>query len=56
MYANCDRPIVLRICSPEWAEVIYDGEGNPNGRQRANPQKNGQRTVSLATVLIFDAG
>jgi hypothetical protein len=29
MYANCDRLIVLRISSPEWAEVVYDGDGNP---------------------------
>ena len=39
MYANCDRLIVLRICFPEWAELIYDGMETPYGRQLANRRR-----------------
>jgi hypothetical protein len=50
MYSICDRLIVLRICSPEWAEVIYDGDGAPVWDAAGKLQKNGQRTVSFATL------
>jgi Family of unknown function (DUF6998) len=50
MYSNCDRLIVLRICSPEWAEVIYDGDGVVVWEAAGTVQKNGQRSVSLATL------
>ena len=36
MFADCERLVVLRIVSPEEAEVMYDGPG-----------KNGQRRISL---------
>jgi hypothetical protein len=29
MFADCDRLIVLRVVSPEQAEVVYDGPGAP---------------------------
>jgi len=29
MYADCERLIVLRIVSPEQAEIVYDGCGAP---------------------------
>lgn len=50
MYADCDRLIVLRIASPEWAEVIYDGDGAPVWQAAGKLQKNGQRTVRLSTL------
>lgn len=55
MYADCDRLIVLRIASPEWAEVIYDGDGAPVWQAAGKPQKNGQRTVRLSTLRRFQA-
>jgi hypothetical protein len=50
MYADCDRLIVLRIASPEWAEVFYDGDGAPIWRRAGEKQKNGQRKVSLKAI------
>jgi hypothetical protein len=50
MYATCDRLIVLRICSPEWAEVVYDGDGGPVWDAAGKVQKNGQRTISFSTL------
>jgi hypothetical protein len=29
MFADCVRLIVLRIVSPEQAEIVYDGPGAP---------------------------
>jgi hypothetical protein len=38
LYATCDRLVVLRVVSPEEAEIVYDGDGKarlgrgwPNG-------------------------
>ena len=50
MYADCDRLIVLRIASPEWAELFYDGDGAPIWQRAGKPQKNGQRTVRLKAI------
>ena len=48
---ECDHLIVLRIVSPEEAEIVYDGRGDL-GRQLSGPlQKNGQRTVSLSKLV-----
>jgi len=47
MYACCDRLVVLRIMSPEEAEIIYDGPGQPAWEAAGKMQKNGQRPVSL---------
>jgi hypothetical protein len=41
---------VLRIVSPEEAEVVYDGLGAPAWAAAAPIQKNGQRKVSLAKL------
>jgi hypothetical protein len=48
MYDCCVRLIVLRVISPEEAEVVYDGPGKPLGRMQGKIQKNGQRTISLS--------
>lgn len=29
MYATSERLVVLRVVTPEWAEIIYDGRGRP---------------------------
>jgi hypothetical protein len=55
MYADCDRLIVLRIVSPELAEVIYDGDGPPVWQLAGKLQKNGQRTVRLSALRRLQA-
>lgn len=56
LYANCDRLIVMRIVSPEEAEVIYDGDGDPVWAAARKPQKNGQRQVSISTLRKLSRG
>jgi hypothetical protein len=46
MFADCDRLIVLRVMSPEQAEIVYDGRGAPIWAA----QKNGQRKISLTEL------
>jgi hypothetical protein len=55
MYADCDRLIVLRIASPEWAELIYDGDGAPIWERAGKPKKNGQRTVRLKAIQDYES-
>ena len=50
MYADCDRLSVLRIVSPEEAEVVYDGPGAPAWAAAGPMQKTGQRTISLSKL------
>jgi hypothetical protein len=50
MYADCDRLIVLRIVSPEEAEVVYDGPGAPAWAAAGSMQKTGQRKIGLAKL------
>jgi hypothetical protein len=50
MYADCDRLIVLRIVSPEEAEVVYDGPGAPAWAAAGSKQKNGQRKIGLTKL------
>jgi hypothetical protein len=50
MYAQCDRLVVLRIVSPEEAEIVYDGPGQPVWESAGEPQKNGQRSISLSRL------
>lgn len=47
MYDCCVRLVVLRVISPEEAEVIYDGPGEPAWTHAGKMQKNGQRAISL---------
>jgi hypothetical protein len=39
MYAQCVRLVVLRVVSPEEAEVVYDGEGAPAWTCAGKPGK-----------------
>lgn len=50
MYACCDRLVVLRVITPEQAEIVYDGPGEPAWTQAGPIQKNGQRKISLAKL------
>jgi hypothetical protein len=47
LYADCARLVVLKIISPEGAEIVYDGPGAPVWDKVG---KNGQRVVSLAKL------
>src|SRR5260370_3304397 len=57
MYDCCVRLIVLRVVSPEEAEVVYNGPGEPVWTNAGKIQKNGQRSVSLSKLRqIASAG
>ena len=56
MFADCDRLIVLRIVSPEQAEIVYDGPGAPIWAAAGSMQKNGQRKISLTKLRAIAAG
>ena len=47
LYAPCERLVVLKIVSPEEAEIVYDGPGEPAWQAAGKLGKNGQRLVSL---------
>ena len=50
MYSECVRLVVLKIVSPEAAEIVYDGPGKPAWAAARNPGKNGQRVITLAKL------
>ncbi len=50
MYAECVRLVVLRVVSPEEAEIVYDGPGEPAWANAGKSAKNGQRVVRLAKL------
>ena len=47
MYTESARLVVLRIVSPEEAEIVYDGPGAPAWACAGKVAKNGQRVVRL---------
>src|SRR5260370_7930849 len=51
MYDCCVRLIVLRVVSPEEAEVVYNGPGEPQRTNSGKIQKNTQLIVSLSNLL-----
>jgi hypothetical protein len=55
MYACCVRLVVLRIVSPEEAEIVYDGTGQPAWDAASAMQKNGQRAISLSKLRAIAA-
>ena len=55
MFADCERLIVLRIVSPEEAEIVYDGPGAPAWAAAGSMQKNGQRKISLTKLRAMAA-
>jgi hypothetical protein len=50
LYATCVRLVVLRVVSPEEAEIVYDGPGEPAWASARTAGKNGQRVVSVARL------
>lgn len=50
MYAECLRLVVLRVVSPEEAEIVYDGPGAPVWACAGKVGKNGQRVVRLTKL------
>ena len=55
MYAECIRLVVLKVVSPEEAEIVYDGPGEPAWAHAGKLGKNGQRVVSLAKLRALAA-
>ncbi|BBE33429.1 DUF6998 domain-containing protein [Sphingosinicella microcystinivorans] len=53
MYGPCERLVVLRVVSPEEAEISYDGPGAPAWEQAGKMRKNGQRTISLSRLRMI---
>jgi hypothetical protein len=53
----CNHLIVLRIVSPEWAEIVYDGPGAPVWERVSQRSKsNGQCSVALSTLAQLARG
>lgn len=50
LYADCVRLVVIRVVSPEEAEIFYDGPGAPAWKAARKPGKNGQRVLSLSKL------
>jgi hypothetical protein len=50
LYATCTRLVVLKVVSPNEAEIVYDGPGEPAWSAAGAMGKNGQRVVSLARL------
>jgi hypothetical protein len=50
LYDSCIRLIVLKVLSPEEAQIVYDGPGAPVWEAAGKLAKNGQRVVSLAKL------
>lgn len=55
LYATCDRLVVLRVVSPEEAEIVYDGPGGPVWDAAGAMQKNGQRSIRLTRLRAIRA-
>lgn len=50
MHAECTRLVVLRVASPEEAEIVYDGPGWSAWEAAGKMGKNGQRAVTLSKL------
>jgi hypothetical protein len=50
MYADCARLVVLRVVSPEEADIVYDGPGAAAWACAGKIGKNGQRVVRLSKL------
>ena len=56
LYADCDRLVVLQIRCPEFAEIVYDGDGAPVWQHcKGRIQKNGQCRISLKQLAAIAA-
>jgi hypothetical protein len=50
MYSTSNRLVVLRVVSPEAAEIVYDGPGDIAWNSAGRMGKNGQRVISLSRL------
>lgn len=50
MYSSSARLVVMRVASPEEAEIVYDGPGEDAWTRAGRIGKNGQRVISLAKL------
>jgi len=55
LYATCDRLVVLRVVSPQEAEIVYDGIGKPAWDEAGPMGKNGQRRISIKRLAAIAA-
>ena len=55
MYAESIRLVVLKVISPEEAEIVYDGPGAPAWAVAGKIGKNGQRVVRLSRLRTLTA-
>lgn len=55
MHGPSQRLVVMRVVSPQEAEIVYDGPGQPAWDEASKPGKDGQRVVSLARLRKFAA-
>jgi hypothetical protein len=55
LYATCDRLVVLRVVSPQEAEIVYDGDGRPAWDEAGPIGRNGQRRVSIKRLAAIAA-
>ena len=51
LYSTCDRLVVLRIVSPEEAEIVYDGDGKAAWDEAGPMGGNGHRRVSIKHLV-----
>jgi hypothetical protein len=55
MYGPRLRLVVLRVVSPEEAEIVYDGPGQPVWEKAGKAGKNAQRVVRLSRLRAIAA-
>ena len=55
LYSTCDRLVVLRVVSPEEAEIVYDGVGKTAWERAGAMGKNGQRRISFRRLTAIAA-
>ncbi|WP_292531597.1 hypothetical protein [Mesorhizobium sp.] len=53
LYDTCNRLVVLQVVSPGFAEIVYDGQGEPAWQAAGPVQKNGQRVIRLSKLLAI---
>lgn len=56
LYATCVRLVVLKVVSPQEAEVVFDGPGEPVWVAAGRMGKNGQRVISLSRLRAIAEG
>ena len=50
MYSLCERLVVLKVVTPQEAEIVYDGPGDIAWENAGPMAKNGQRRISIVSL------